>query len=109
MSNPVSTILLLFTAVAALTYAARRLPIPYPTLMVLAGAVFGWIPGLPKVEFESETVLLIFLPPLLYAAAWQMSWRDFHFNLRPIGFLAVGLVLATTLAVAVLAHELIDG
>jgi Na+/H+ antiporter len=109
VSNPVSTILLLFTAVAALTYAARRLPIPYPTLMVLAGAVFGWIPGLPKVEFESETVLLIFLPPLLYAAAWQMSWRDFHFNLRPIASLAVGLVLATTLAVAVLAHELIDG
>jgi Na+/H+ antiporter len=107
--NSVSVVILLLTAVTVLTYAARRLPIPYPTLMILAGAAFGWIPGLPKVEFDSETVLLIFLPPLLYAAAWQMSWRDFRSNLRPIGSLAIGLVIVTTVAVAVITHELVEG
>ncbi|MCE9603481.1 MAG: Na+/H+ antiporter [Planctomycetia bacterium] len=104
MHSPASTILLLLTAVTVLAFAARRLPIPYPTLMVVAGAAFGWIPGLPDIEFDSETVLLVFLPPLLYAASWQMPSRDFRENLRPISMLAVGLVVATTLAVAALTH-----
>jgi Na+/H+ antiporter len=102
--SPAATILLLMTAVTILAFAARKLPIPYPTLMVVAGAAFGWIPGLPEIKFDSDTVLLVFLPPLLYAAAWQMSWRDFRENLRPISLLAVGLVIATTLAVAATAH-----
>lgn len=104
MHTPAATILLLLTAVTILAFAARKLPIPYPTLMVVAGAGFGWIPGLPTITFDSETVLLIFLPPLLYAAAWQMSWRDFRENVRPISLLAVGLVIATTAAVAAATH-----
>lgn len=102
--SPAATILLLLTAVTIVAFAARKLPIPYPTLMVVAGAAFGWIPGLPRIEFDSDTVLLVFLPPLLYAAAWQMSWHDFRVNLRPISLLAVGLVIATTSAVAAVAH-----
>lgn len=109
VTNPASTVLLLLAAVTLLALASRKFLIPYPTLMVLAGATLGWIPGLPHLEFDSETVLLVFLPPLLYAAAWQMSWRDFRSSLRPISLLAVGLVLATTVVVAVLAHECIDG
>jgi len=52
-------------------------------------------------------VFLLFLPPLLYASAWQTSWRDFQANLRPISLLALGLVLVTTVVVAVVAHVLI--
>jgi Na+/H+ antiporter len=106
--NSASAILVLLTAVTVFAIASRRLPIPYPTVMVLAGALLGWIPELPKVQFESESVLLIFLPPLLYAAAWQTSWRDFRANLRPIGMLAIGLVIATTVAVAFAAHAVIE-
>jgi Na+/H+ antiporter len=106
--NSASTILVLLTAVTVFAFASRRFVIPYPTLMVLAGAALGWVPGLPRIEFESDTVLLIFLPPLLYAAAWQTSWRDFKANLRPIGMLAVGLVVATTVGVALVTHAMVD-
>lgn len=108
MLNSASTIVVLLSAVTILAFASRRLPMPYPTLMVLAGAVLGWIPGLPHIAFEPDTVLFVFLPPLLYAAAWQMPWREFRANLRPIGMLAIGLVIATTLVVALVTHYIID-
>lgn len=109
MHSSASTILILLTAVTVLAFASRRLTLPYPTLMVIAGAALGWIPGVPRIEFEPESVLLIFLPPLLYSAAWQMSFRDFKANRRPIGMLAVGLVIATTVGVAVVTHAVVDG
>jgi CPA1 family monovalent cation:H+ antiporter len=65
----------------------------------------GLIPKLPKVRLEPELVFLFVLPPLLYPAALFTSWRDFRANLRPIGLLAIGLVLFTTVAVAYLAHH----
>src|SRR5689334_17535312 len=108
MLNSASTIVILLSAVTLLAFASRRLPIPYPTLMVLAGAIIGWLPHLPRPQFEPDTVLFVFLPPLLYAAAWQMPWRDFRANLRPIGMLAIGLVIATTLVVALVTHYIID-
>ena len=66
------------------------------------------IPGLPDVELDPHLVLLIMLPPLLYAAAFFSSLRDLRANLRPISLLAVGLVVATIFAVAVVAHAAID-
>ena len=90
--------------VAALAVVAQRLAIPYPILLVLGGLVLGFVPGLPKVELDPELVFVLFLPPLLTSAAWNTSWRDFRFNLRPILLLAIGLVLVTTSAVAVVAH-----
>jgi len=93
--------------VAALDIVARRIGLPYPVLLVLSGLALSLIPFLPHVGFNPELALLIFLPPLLYPAALFTSWRDFRRNLRTIALLAFGLVLATTLSVAWVAHVLI--
>src|ERR671910_2349525 len=99
----------LFVAVAGLSTLARVLSIPYPILLVLGGLAMGVIPGLPEVELEPDLVLVIFLPPLLFYAAFQSSWRDLRADARAISLASIGLVLVTTCAVAVIAHEAIEG
>ncbi len=103
------TVILLLIAVLALTAVARKLVIPYPILLVIGGLVLGLIPGLPALHLDPDLVFLVFLPPILWAAAYFTSWRDFRANLRPIGLLAVGLVLATTTAVAAVVHAALPG
>jgi Na+/H+ antiporter len=102
-------IILLLMAVLALTTVARKLGIPYPILLVVGGLVLGFVPGLPTVRLDPDLVFLVFLPPILWAAAYFTSWRDFRANLRPIILLAVGLVLTTTAAVAGVAHAVLPG
>jgi len=87
--------------------AARRIGLPYPVLMVLSGLGLSLFPGLPRVNIAPELVLPIFLPPLLFPAAFLTSWHDFKSNLRPIILLAVGLVLVTMAAVAWVSHSII--
>ena len=99
----------LLVAVAVLGAVARRDRLPYPIVLVLGGLVLGFLPGLPDAELDPDLVLVIFLPPLLYSAAFFASLRDLRRDLRTISLLAIGLVLATAAAVAVVAHELIDG
>jgi CPA1 family monovalent cation:H+ antiporter len=99
----------LLLAVATLVTLARVLNVPYPVFLVLGGLGIAAIPGMPEVTLDPELVLLIFLPPLLYAAAFFASLRDLRANVVPIGLLAVGLVLATCVAVALAAHALVDG
>ncbi len=98
----------LMLAVAVLALLARKLHIPYPIFFVIGGSLLGLIPKLPKVQLDPELVFLFFLPPLLFPAALFTSWRDFRANLRPISLLAIGLVLFTTVAVALLAHYFLD-
>lgn len=93
--------------VVALTALGRRLPVPTPILQVLAGLVVGLIPGVSVPTLEPELVFFVFLPPILWGAAFATSLREFKANRRAIGLLAVGLVLATTAAVAVTARILI--
>jgi Na+/H+ antiporter len=107
--NALELILVLLVVAAALAIAAQRLKIPYPILLVLGGLGLAFVPGLPAVKIDPELVLLLFLPPLLYAAAWFTSWRDFAANTRPITLLAIGLVVVTTTAVAWIAHAIIPG
>lgn len=92
--------------VVALTALARRLPIPSPILQVLAGLALGFVPGMRIPELEPDLVFFVFLPPILWAAAFFTSLREFRRNLRPIGLLAVGLVFVTTIVVAFVAHAL---
>jgi monovalent cation/hydrogen antiporter len=99
----------LMVAVVALSALARTVGIPYPIVMVLGGLALGFVPGLPDVELDPDLVLVLVLPPLLYSAAFFSSLRDLKANLRPISLLAVGLVVLTTCAVAVVAHALIEG
>ncbi|HEY3198186.1 MAG TPA: Na+/H+ antiporter [Nitrospirales bacterium] len=102
-------VILLLVAVLALTTFARKVLIPYPILLVVGGLLLGMVPGLPVIRLDPDLVFLVFLPPILWAAAYFTSWRDFRANLRPITLLAVGLVLATTAAVALIAHALLPG
>jgi monovalent cation/hydrogen antiporter len=94
----------LLVAVAGLAVLARLVRVPYPILLVIGGLVIGFVPGFPDVELDPDLVLLVFLPPLLYAAAFFSNLRELRANARPIGLLAIGLVVATTLAVAAVAH-----
>jgi monovalent cation/hydrogen antiporter len=102
-------LLALMVAVAGLSILARLVRVPYPILLVLGGLVLGFVPGMPAVELPPELVLVAFLPPLLYWSGFFASPRDLRADARPISMAAVGLVLATTVAVAVAAHAVVDG
>jgi CPA1 family monovalent cation:H+ antiporter len=93
--------------VVALGWAARQVRVPYLIMLVLGGVLLGFIPGLPQVPLDPSLILSIVLLPVLYQAALFTSWRDFRRHLRAISSLAIGLVLVTTLAVAVTVHFLI--
>ncbi|MCI0598464.1 MAG: Na+/H+ antiporter [Beijerinckiaceae bacterium] len=107
MITTIQTLVLLLAVAAAVAVAAARLKIPQSILLVLAGVVLAVIPGPPTVELAPELVLLLVLPPVIYASAVEMSWREFKFNLRPITLLAVGCVLFTAAVVAAAAHWLL--
>lgn len=107
----VEIVLLLLALVAALTVLARRVSVPYPILMTIGGLVIGLVlnqvPGAPQVSLAPELVFLLFLPPILFSAAYFTSPHELKVNARPIGLLAVGLVLVTTLAVGWVVHSLV--
>ncbi len=98
----------LFISVAGLNVIARWLDVPYPIVLVLGGVLLGAAPGIPEIELDPDLVLLIFLPPLLYSAAFFADLQALRADARAISTLAIGLVLATTVVVAVIGHELID-
>jgi len=101
---------LLLSFVFGLGLLARRLSIPYPILFVIGGLAIGFVPILPaQLTLDPDLIFFLFLPPLLYIQAFYTSWRDFRFYLRSILLLAIGLVVATTVAVAYVAHWLIPG
>jgi monovalent cation/hydrogen antiporter len=102
--NPVYLVVCLLIVLAALVNLARRLNISYPIVLVIGGLVLALFPRLPEVRLEPEIVFLVFLPPLLYWDALNSSWRDFRDNRRSISFLAIGLVLASTVGVMLVAH-----
>jgi len=92
-------VLLLLLCAVALGWIARHFKFPYPIALVIGGALLGFVPKLPQFPFEPQLILVLVLPPILYQAALLTSWNDFKANIRPIGLLAIGLVIATTLAV----------
>src|SRR3984893_11151950 len=107
MITTIQTLVLLLAVIAGVAVVAARLKIPHSILLVLTGVVLALIPGLPTIELAPEFVLLLVLPPVIYSSAFNMSWREFKFNLRPITLLAVGCVLFTTIAVAAASHWLL--
>ena len=107
MENITVIVILLF-GVAFLGILSNKYKFPFPIVLVLSGVAISVIPGLPVIALSPDIVFIIFLPPLLYYAAWNTSWHDFKGAIRPIGLAAIGLVLFTTLAVALVAHSLID-
>src|SRR6266700_2072736 len=109
MGEPELLLLVLMVAVGGLSVLAGAVRVPYPIVLVLGGLVLGFVPGAPRAELQPELVLVLFLPPLLYQAAFFSSPRDLRADARVITLLAVGLVLATMSAVAVAAHALVGG
>jgi len=93
--------------IAVLFEVARRASIPYPALFVLGGLALGFIPGLPSIQLEPELVLLVFLPPLLFVAAFETPIRDLRRNLAPIVRLSIALVILTAVVVAAVAQALV--
>jgi Na+/H+ antiporter len=109
MGEPELLLLVLMVAVGGLSVLAGLVRVPYPIVLVLGGLVLGFVPGVPGAELPPNLVLVLFLPPLLYQAAFFSSPRDLRADARAITLLAVGLVLATMSAVAVTAHALVPG
>ena len=107
MITTIEILILLLIVIAAVAVIAARLKIPPAILLVLTGVVLALVPGLPAVELEPSFVLLLVLPPVIYASSVSMSWREFRFNLRPISLLAIGCVIFTTIAVAGASHWLL--
>jgi Na+/H+ antiporter len=105
--KPVEALVLLMCAVIGVVLIGRRLKAPYPIALVLGGLGISMIPGLPPLRIHPDIIFLVFLPPLLFAAAWFTSVHDLKANFRPIILLAVGLVLFTTVAVGFAVHALI--
>ncbi|WP_328905774.1 Na+/H+ antiporter [Streptomyces sp. NBC_00234] len=99
----------LVAASAAVAGAARRTPVPAPLLLVLAGLLASYLPGVPTYTLDAHIVLPLLLPPLLYTAAVDSSYLDLRANIRPIALLSVGYVLFATLAVGWLAYLLVPG
>jgi monovalent cation/hydrogen antiporter len=100
-------ILALCVAIPTLSVIARLLGIPYPIVLVVGAIPLGYLPGVPDVELDPDLVLVIFLPPLLYVAAFFADLRALRDQTRALTLTSIGLVLLTTCAVGVVGHELI--
>src|ERR1700741_4476842 len=111
MNEAQSVLIAIAVGIATILLAAlgRRLPIPTAILQVIGGLAIGLLPGASSLRVSPDLVFFVFLPPVLWAAAFFTSFRDFKANIRPIGLLAIGLVVVTTAAVAVVARHLIPG
>ncbi|MES2514523.1 MAG: Na+/H+ antiporter [Bacteroidota bacterium] len=107
MQENLLLIIFLLFIVSMLVMLGQKLRISYPIFLVIGGLLISVIPGIPHVTIDPELVFLIFLPPLLYEAAWYTSWFDFWKNRRPISLLGFGLVLFTSVIVAYFSSEMI--
>src|SRR5712691_1408241 len=101
--------LALLLVVVALAALARKLQTPYPIVLVVAGLLLSFVPGIPKISLDPEVVFFVVLPPLVYSAAWLTSWNAFRYNLASIVSLAVGLVGFTVVGVAACARWFLPG
>lgn len=95
--------------ITLLLILAKKIQVAYPVLLVVAGLAVSFIPGIPTIKVEPELIFLIFLPPLLYEAAWTTSWKDLWRWRRIIFSFAFVVVFLTALSVAIFANHFIPG
>lgn len=107
--HQIELLVALLVVITALAEVADRINLPYPILLVLTGIGLGLVPGLPRVVLAPDIVFFVFLPPLLYSAAWQASWPDLKAARKPISLLGMGLMVFSTVLVAVVAHYCLPG
>jgi monovalent cation/hydrogen antiporter len=101
--------LLLLFFIVVFGILARKLGTPYPIIMVIGGLLLSFVPAVPDITLEPDLIFLVVLPPLLYASAWNTSWRDFRYNIVSISLLAFGLVAFTVIGVALAAPRVFPG
>ncbi|MBO9566133.1 MAG: Na+/H+ antiporter [Niastella sp.] len=104
-----SVVIIIMAIMIGLSAIADKIKLPYPILLIAAGIGIGFIPTMPEIKLNPEVVFLIFLPPLLYDAAFNISFKDFRTHINTISTLAIGLVFVTTLGIAAIAHYVIPG
>jgi Na+/H+ antiporter len=104
-----SIVIFILAMMIGLSAVADKVKIPYPVLLITGGVAVGFIPGLPDIELDPEIVFLIFLPPLLYDAAFNINYKTFKTNISTISTLAISLVFVTAAGIAVVAHYIIPG
>ncbi len=100
-------LLLALAAICGIAALAKRFDLPYPIAFVIGGALLAFMPNVPQPRIDPEWIFTLILPPLLFSGGWGTDWKLFRENLRPIGLLAIGLVIATTFAVAAALHALV--
>ncbi|GAB3586502.1 cation:proton antiporter [Hymenobacter daeguensis] len=109
MQNLFSEFLFLVLIILALVMVAGKLRLAYPIVLVLGGLALSFTQVFANIKLDPEIVFLVFLPPLLYEAAWQVSWKEFWKWRRVITSFAFPVVIITSCIVAVVAHALIPG
>ena len=102
-------VIFILAVMIGLSSIADHIKIPYPVLLIIAGIAVGFIPALPPIDINPEIIFLIFLPPLLYDAAFNISFKEFKTNINTISTLAITLVFITAIGIAVVAHYMIPG
>ena len=102
-------LLVLLIVVSAVVTLSRRLRVPYPVLLLVAGLAIGAIPGVPRIELAPDVVLVLVLPPIVYVTAFLTPIRSFRAEIGNIASLAVGLVLASIAVAAGVALVLVPG
>jgi monovalent cation/hydrogen antiporter len=105
--HDIEFLMLLLLAIALLAQLAGRLRIPYPVFLVTGGLAIAVVPGIPRVALQPDVVFLVFLPPLLYAAAFGASPRDLRAQGGRIALLAIALVVLTVAAVTLVARAVL--
>ncbi len=109
MVSQFSFYLILVVAMVMLIMLANRLKIAYPILLVVAGLLISFLPGVPVLRINPELILVIFLPPILYEASWTISWKELWHWRRVITSFAFIVVFITALSVALVSYALIPG
>ena len=109
LDDQLLVIIVLLMSVSMLTMLSEKLRIPYPIFLVICGLIIGLFPNVLDIALKPDLIFLIFLPPLLFAAAWNTSWKDFWMFRRAISLLAIGLVIITSLTVAIVSNAIIPG
>ena len=104
-----TVVLFILAIMIGLSAMADKIKLPYPILLIIAGICMGFIPSLPPIEINPEIIFLIFLPPLLYDAAFNISFTEFKTNINTIGTLSISLVFLTASGIAAVAYFLIPG
>src|SRR3982751_6117261 len=109
MHNLLPFFLAMIATIVLLNMWAVKLKIAYPILLVIAGLLISFIPGLPAVKINPDLIFFIFLPPLLFEAAWSISFKEMKRWWRIIGSFAFLVVFFSALSVAVVANHFIPG